>query len=100
MLINSFIRRLTSVHKRVESEGRKRPQKADEFDGDLHTYKNQAYQEFDQLDYPHYVPCEYIYIFKIQLSLYLIDDQTLGQMYGEYNEVETEFNNVRNLIQV
>lgn len=50
-----FYRRPTSVFKRVhESEGRKRP-KAEKDE----VYRNQSYQEFDQLDYPHYVPRKY-----------------------------------------
>ncbi|XP_003384857.1 PREDICTED: protocadherin Fat 4-like [Amphimedon queenslandica] len=65
-------RRTTSVFKRVEVEGR--PARKIE-EADLHKNPSYQYHEFDQLDYPHYVP----------------HDPSLGQMYGEYNEVETDF---------
>ena len=60
--LSYIIRRPTSVFKRVESEGRQAKKSQDQ-----DVYKNPSYQyhEFDQLDYPHYVPRKIIKTFAI-----------------------------------
>ena len=74
------------------------------------SFENHAFKEIDHLDYPHLAPRKIkflklnfpsFFIALIFLLLFLlmfisssIDDQQQGYMYGEYNEMETEFNDV------
>ena len=78
-MFSYLFRRPTSVFKRVGTEGRqptKKPQ-------DPAVYKNEAYQyhEFDQLDYPHYVPRELIFSAAVTYTLPALHIVTLHQIH-------------------